>query len=521
MKLLTLFHQNALPGSVAMNYKLVDSPPLMGGADCGCLISYSQPEGWKKQESPPPLSSPIREERVRQLNEVFCMEARGGFTFLIIITGFLLLCSLFLSPLSLHASVLPVGKGLDYSTIGAALTEAKDGDVIEVRGGNYQESLNIGKSITLRGMNHPVIKIEKGRIIEITGPGVTVEGFTLEYESADLSSKDTAIFISKEAVGTTIRNNRLLNVMFGVWNIEGRDIRIENNTIVGRGALSRNARGNCINLTGSQRVSIENNTLRSCRDGVYMELCHDARVVGNDIENSRYAVHTMWVDRGVFNKNKSHGNLVGLAIMYTKYSEINDNLSYGNSTHGILFIQAIRSEIKSNTVIGNTKGIFLYNSILNEINSNLVMNNQLGLHSWGGSEDNKINGNSFINNEIQVKYVAGRNQEWNKNYWSDYVGWDMTSDGIGDYPYESNSVVDFIFWNYPLAKVLYTSPALQMLWVLEKQFPLFKIPRVVDNKPSMSPFHGNWIALKNRYPHSPKRFYGEIEKLPHVPGGTR
>jgi nitrous oxidase accessory protein len=149
------------------------------------------------------------------------------------------------------------------------------------------------------------------------------------------------------------------------------------------------------------------------------------------------------------------------------------------------------------------------------------MNNQLGLHSWGGSEDNKINGNSFINNELQVKYVASRNQDWNKNYWSDYVGWDMTGDGIGDYPYESNSVVDFIFWNYPMAKILYTSPALQMLWVLEKQFPLFKIPRVVDNQPSMSPLHGNWIALKNRYPDSPKRFYGEIEKLPHVPGGTR
>ena len=424
-------------------------------------------------------------------------------------------------PSGLYAGVLSVGNGLDYSTIGAALTEAKDGDVIEVRGGDYHESLIIGKRITLRGVNHPVIKIEKGRIIEVTAPGVTVEGFTLEYDSPDPSPKDTAIFISKAAVGTTIRNNRMQNVMFGVWNVEGRDIRIENNTIEGLGELSRNARGNCINLTGSQRVNIENNTLSSCRDGVYMELSHDARVVGNEIENSRYAVHTMWVDRGVFNQNKSHGNLVGLAIMYTEYSEINDNLSYGNLTHGILFIQTVRSEIKSNTVIGNTKGIFLYNSILNDINSNLVMNNQLGLHSWGGSEDNKINGNSFINNELQVKYVASRNQEWNKNYWSDYVGWDVTGDGIGDYSYESNSVVDFIFWNYPMAKVLYTSPALQMLWVLEKQFPLFKIPRVVDNQPSMSPLHENWMALKDKYPNVPKRFYGEIEKLPHVPGGTR
>ena len=437
----------------------------------------------------------------------------------IAILSFLLMMSA--APSALHAGVLSVGKGLEYSTIGAALDEAADGDVIEVRGGRYRESLNIGKTITLRGLDHPVIKIEKGRIIEITSPGVTVEGFTLGYDGPNLSPSDTAIFISKNAVGTRIRNNRLLNVMFGIWNVEGRDIRIENNTIEGLEGLSKNARGNCINLTGSQRVNIEHNTLSFCRDGVYMELCHDARVVGNEIENSRYAVHTMWVDRGVFNQNKSHDNLVGLAIMYTKYSEINDNLSYGNSTHGILFIQTIRSEIRSNTVIGNTKGIFLYNSVLNEIHSNLIMNNQLGLHSWGGSEDNKINGNSFISNELQVKYVASRNQEWNKNYWSDYVGWDMTGDGIGDYPYESNSVVDYIFWNYPLAKVLYTSPALQMLWVLEKQFPLFKIPRVVDNKPLMSPLHKNWKALKDKYPHAPKRFYGEIEKLPHLPGGKR
>jgi nitrous oxidase accessory protein len=112
------------------------------------------------------------------------------------------------------------------------------------------------------------------------------------------------------------------------------------------------------------------------------------------------------VDRGIFSRNTAHDNLVGLAIMYTKRSEIKNNLSFGNRTHGILFIQTVRSEIKGNTVIGNTKGLFLYNSIYNGIVSNIVMNNQLGIHSWGGSEDNEITGNSFIDNEVQVKYVS-------------------------------------------------------------------------------------------------------------------
>jgi nitrous oxidase accessory protein len=433
---------------------------------------------------------------------------------------------IFVLPLLLVLLTLPSGVyartllvGVDFSTIGNALKEATDGDLIEVRGGEYKERLKIQKAIHLRGVNNPVISVKKGHIVEITSPGVTIEGFTLRYEDSNLSPSDTAILISKEATGTTVRDNRLLNVMFGVWNVEGRDIRIEKNTIVGMEGLSRNARGNCVNLTGSQRVHVVNNTLSYCRDGIYMELCHDARIVGNVIKKSRYSVHTMWVDRGNFNGNIVYENLVGLAIMYTKRSEIKDNLSYGNLTHGLLFIQTVRSEITANTVIGNTKGIFFYNSVYNEFTSNLVMNNQLGLHSWGGSEDNTINGNSFINNEVQVKYVASRNQEWNKNYWSDYIGWDMTGDGTGDYPYESNSVVDYILWRYPMAKVLYASPSLQMLWVLEKQFPLFAVPRVVDSSPSMSPFHGNWQELKNKYPHTSKRFFGEIEKLPHVPGG--
>ena len=111
---------------------------------------------------------------------------------------------------------------------------------------------------------------------------------------------------------------------------------------------------------------------------------------------------------------------------------------------------------------------------------------------------------------------------WDGNYWSDYIGWDMTGDGVGDNPYESNSVVDHIFWRYPVAKVLYTSPSLQLLWMLEKQFPVFDIPKVADNRPAMMPWHGNWEELNEKYSsYVPGRIYGEIEKLPHVPGRGR
>ena len=421
-------------------------------------------------------------------------------------------------PLISYAKTLTVGT--DYATIGAALENADDRDVIEVMQGEYKESFRINKSVHIKGINNPVIIASKGNIVEISKPDVIFEGFTLTYDSTDLGSSDTAIRILKGADRTIVRNNRFLNVMFGVWNVDGSDLRIEGNIIVGIKGLAKHDRGNCINLTGTQEARVINNTMSYCRDGVYMELCHDATVVGNSIKESRYAVHTMWVDRGIFSKNTAHDNLVGLAIMYTKHSIINDNMSIGNRTHGLLLIQTVRSEVAGNSLIGNTKGIFIYNSIYNELFSNLVMNNQLGIHSWGGSEDNKVSGNSFIANEVQVKFVARNNQEWDNNYWSDYIGWDMTGDGIGDTQYESNSIVDHILWRYPLAKVLYTSPSLQMLWMLEKQFPVFDVPKVIDSKPSMSPLHADWEEMKDRFSsYTPERIYGDIEKLPHLPGG--
>ena len=220
----------------------------------------------------------------------------------------------------------------------------------------------------------------------------------------------------------------------------------------------------------------------------------------------------MWADRSVFTGNKVTGNLVGMAIMYSKQSVVTDNVAAGNQTHGLLLNQATRSTIEGNTLIGNSKGVFYYNSVFNTLASNLIMNNSLGLHNTGGSMDNTVERNSFINNEVQVKFIAGRNQRWDGNYWSDYLGWDMKGTGVGDQPYESNTVVDHIFWRYPAAKLLYASASFQFLWVLEKQFPLLKVPRVMDTKPVMTPPHRDWKEALARYPFKPEKYFGDIDK---------
>jgi nitrous oxidase accessory protein len=282
--------------------------------------------------------------------------------------------------------------------------------------------------------------------------------------------------------------------------------------------MPRNERGDCIHLWDGRNVVIKGNTVSNCRDGIYMELSTDCLVEGNTITDSRYSVHTMWCDRSAYNDNVASGNLVGLALMFSKAIEARNNKLYDNQTHGILLTQVTRAQITDNVIIANTKGLFVYNSLYNTISGNLVARNNLGMHYWGGSEDNELTDNMFIGNEIQVKFVAAYDQAWDGNFWSDYLGWDRDGDGRGDEVYHSNTLVDSLLWKFPIAKLLLASPALQMLAMAERSFPVITVPKGVDSSPRMLPSTEGWESILEQYPSTPRRYYGRLAKLPHIPG---
>ncbi|MGD2064557.1 MAG: NosD domain-containing protein, partial [Nitrospirota bacterium] len=231
-----------------------------------------------------------------------------------------------------------------------------------------------------------------------------------------------------------------------------------------------------------------------------------------------YSVHTMWCDGSIYDDNTATENLVGLALMFSKQIEARRNILYDNRTHGILLVQVTRSAAEDNLIIANTKGLFVYNSLYNEIRHNLVARNHLGMHYWGGSEDNDVTDNAFVDNQIQVKFVAAHDQSWDGNYWSDYAGWDLDGNGRGDAPYLSNTLVDTLLWKYPAAKLLLTSPAFQLLALAEREFPVIAVPKGMDHSPRIALGNHEWLSALDRYPVASHAYYGDLSKLPHIPG---
>lgn len=405
-------------------------------------------------------------------------------------------------------------------TLATVLRASGDGDTVRLQSGVYAGPLRIDKTLAIQGGDGAIVDAGgRGHAVVVGASGVRIEGLTLRGCTDDLDASGAGIHVEQQAADVRLEGNRIDGCRFGIWIHGSERARIVGNEVRGLVDEPRNARGNCVHLWSAKDATVARNTLVACRDGIYMELSTGAAVVQNRISGSRYSVHTMWCDDGRYDDNVAEENLVGLALMFSKRIRARRNVLYANLTHGLLLTQVTRSEVVDNVVIANSKGLFVYNALYNVLRGNFVARNGIGVHYWGGAEENVLEDNAFMGNEIQVKFVAARDQAWPGNYWSDYVGWDADADGRGDAPYRSNTFVDALLWEYPAAKLLLSSPALLVLAMAEREFPIITVPKGIDARPRMSPPVAEWAALLERYPAMPSDYYGTMEKLPHVPGG--
>jgi nitrous oxidase accessory protein len=205
--------------------------------------------------------------------------------------------------------------------------------------------------------------------------------------------------------------------------------------------------------------------------------------------------------RNVWEENDVWMNRGGLALMEVRHQVVRRNRVWANSDHGIMLRTIQYAEVEENVVAGNARGFFIYDAQNNALRRNLVVDNRVGVHLWAGSRDNDVDGNDFIGNREQVRYVGARDEVWGArqgNFWSTYTGWDRDGGGTGDVGYEASDVVDRLTWQHPAVRLLIASPAVQALRLVAQQFPLLRTPSVVDPQPRMRPLRTDWHAWLGR-----------------------
>lgn len=404
--------------------------------------------------------------------------------------------------------VEPRGVGLQE-----AIDQAEPGDTLWLRPGVYKGNFLIDKPLTLKGDNGAILD---GQGIDVTlsiigAPDTRVEGLIIRNSGIDMTEMDAAIFLDKGSHRTVIQGNRIHARAFGIWAGESDEVLIIANRISGDTDMRSAERGDGIRMFRLTDSVIIANEIWEARDGIYIDVSHHNRLIGNILHNQRYGIHYMFSHTNDVLVNHTYDNRMGYALMMSRHLNVQGNTSVRDQNYGILLNAVTYSYLARNRSIDVMRGhppgtpdghgvlgtegkaVFIYNSQHNEFEDNLFARAEIGVHLTAGSNHNHFHGNSFVGNQHQVMYVATREQEWSHegrgNYWSDYMGWDLRGDGIGDVPYEPNDAMDGILWKYPAAKILLNSPAVQVLRWVQRQFPVLRPSGVKDSYPLIRPAH--------------------------------
>lgn len=402
-----------------------------------------------------------------------------------------LLIFLFLMPNLVFPKTIVVGKGEQINSIKQALAVCENGDIIRITKGFYAENnLLITKQISLLGIDFPTISgNKKERILTIKANNVTVSGIHFADTGASFVKDNSAVKLDS-VTNCVIKDNKLSNNFFGIYLGKSQNCIVSNNEIVSS-QKAQTYSGNGIHLWNCKDIKVVGNIVDGHRDGIYLEFVRRSLIKDNlSKRNLRYGLHFMFSDSCEYSHNIFQHNTAGVAVMFTHHVQMNNNLfinNWGDASFGLLLKEISDGEIYNNKFIRNTCGIYLEGSNRNIIERNLFENNGWAIRLMANSMDNKFSKNNFLGNSFEVTTNNTRNfNTFSNNYWSDYQGYDLNKDGIGEIPHHPVKLFSMLVEKNRPTIILLRSFFVELLNTAEKVFPVLTPETLVDKYPEMS-----------------------------------
>lgn len=387
-----------------------------------------------------------------------------------------------------------------FRSLQTAIEAARPGDTLLVYGGRHPGPIRIDRRLALLGRSRPHLAgAGDSTVVTVEAPGVTVRGFLITASGDNLREEDAGISVN--ASGARIVDNRISDVLFGIYLRRADDSVLRGNLVRGMPTLGLERRGDLIRAWYSDRIRVEDNSLVDGRDTI-LWFSDRALIRGNTIRRSRYGLHFMYSDSARVVQNQMRRNSVGAYLMYSRALTVSRNLLAHNRTGsamGLGLKDVDDGRITGNVLVDNEVGLFVDNSPRSSgarmrYRANAVVYNDLGIKTLSYPSRTHVLENTISGNYLQLQIAGGRtppadrSDEWRGNYWSDYRGYDLDEDGRGDRPYRARHVFGRLLDRYPRLRLFAYGPSVQAVELAAQAFPVLQ-PQVwiTDAAPRMSP----------------------------------
>ncbi len=378
--------------------------------------------------------------------------------------------------------------------LAATLRGLPAGSHLHLEPGLYAGPLVIDRPLSVTGAGATLTGPGRGTVVLVLADDVTVSGLEIRGGGRDAHDGDAGVLVAADRAH--LSHLDIADVYIGIDLRQADDAVVEHSTVRGPLTGPMGARGDGIRLWESNRNTLRHNAVDRVRDVVVWYSAHNL-FYDNRIEEGRYGIHFMHADDNLVVGNELLDNVVGVFAMYSTGLKMVDNvLARANGAAGMGFgcKESDGLLVRDNRVVANTTGLYLDGCPHRldgaaTVNDNLIAYNHAGLRFHQVNAGVRVFQNELYENGTPVVVDGGGNADnasFSGNRWSEYEGYDLDGNGVGDLPYAPALASRGLVQRRPVATFFAGTPAAMLLDFLGTAFPMLAPrPLLHDGSPRM------------------------------------
>ena len=377
----------------------------------------------------------------------------------------------------------------------ALLADPVGPSVVDVPAGVHRGDWIIRRSVTLRGAPGAVLEgTGAGTVVSVEADDVLLDNLVIRHSGRRNTTEDAGI----KAKGRRVRitDVRVEQTLFGILLHECRDCTLERDHVTGEGDDTE-VRGDGIKLWESHGSIVRRCVIERSRDLVVW-YTRGALLEGNVVRRSRYGSHFMYAHDAIVRDSRFEDDVVGVFVMYSMRLRVENNVmagARGAAGVGLGFKDSDGVEVRGNWLVANTTGSYLDNTPRTEKDpvtfaGNVLALNDVALRLHSSEKGLRLHGNDFRDDAVVIEVDGGGNAlrvDVQGNHFSDYEGYDLDRDGVGDVPYEVKALSSELTEAHPSLKFFHGTAAMGVIDAVAHAVPVLSAKRLlVDPQPQMN-----------------------------------
>jgi len=383
----------------------------------------------------------------------------------------------------------------DEGELAGLLADANGPSDIWLEGRTYRGDFAVARRVAVHGTGKTVIEGNgTGTVVAISADHAMLDDVTVQHSGHRFTAEDAGVKASGD--GIVITHVAVHDVLFGVDLARCPHCVVEHTRVIGPDG-EHELRGDGIKLWEAHDAVVRSCVVEYGRDLVVW-YSRGALLEDNTVRHGRYGTHFMYSHDAVIRRSRLEDNVVGIFVMYSARLHAEHNVlagARGPAGMGIGFKESDGVAVDDNWIVANTAGIYLDRTPVTPtkpvtFSHNVLALNDVAVRFLSSQEGLTFSHNDFHNNVTSVEVDGGGDAMGTTfigNHWSDYEGYDLDHDGVGDVPFELKQLSSELTDAHPSVRFFEGTGALNLFDTIARAVPvLASHTLLVDRAPSVA-----------------------------------